>query len=172
MSRVETKVWAAVVGAGGGTVVGNALLWFLGVVAWGAPSDAAHSKQALDAVPPYLSSLITLALAAIGTFGAGYFAPPSNHAGNSVGGVMDDADAGHEHLATGTATGPLSDTLDGDDDDEPEVGDADSVDSADTAGSAGSGDADDDSREVADASAAPSTVVQLGGDRVAGQVDR
>ncbi len=95
MSRVETKVWAAVVGAGGGTVVGNAVLWFLGVVVWNTPGDAAHSKQALEAVPPYIASLLALAFTVIGAFAGGYVAPPSNNAGNALGGIMDDLDAGH-----------------------------------------------------------------------------
>lgn len=130
MSRVETKVWAAVVGAGGGTVVANALLWVLGVYAWGAPSDAAHSKVALDAVPPYIASLITLALATIGTFAGGWYAPPSNHAGNAIGGVMDDSGAGHVELDDDDAEdpdagSPSGDGADQDDDDEREVDSAD-----------------------------------------------
>jgi hypothetical protein len=127
MSRVETKVWAAVVGGGGGTVIGNALLWVLGVTAWGAPSDAGHSKAALDAVPPYISSLITLGVATIGTFAAGWYAPPSTHAGNAIGGVMDDSGAGHPDLSDDDAEEPVDgagasgDGADLDDDDEREV---------------------------------------------------
>jgi hypothetical protein len=136
MSRVETKVWAAVVGAGGGTVVGNALLWVLGVTAWGAPSDAAHSKVALDSVPPYISSLITLALATLGTFAGGWYAPPSNHAGNAIGGVMDDSDAGHPDLEDDDAEEP--DDTSGASGDGPELDDDDDreVDPEDTAGPA------------------------------------
>jgi hypothetical protein len=146
MSRVETKVWAAVVGAGGGTVVGNAVLWILGVTGWGAPSDAAHAKVALDSVPPYIGSLITLALATIGTFAAGWYAPSSNHAGNAVGGAMDDSDAGHADVI---AEGGDNDDDTGDigDDDAPAATGA----SGDDAGADGDDDAeldDDDEREV------------------------
>jgi hypothetical protein len=96
IATTETKVWAAVVGAGGGTVVGNAALWALGVYVWNTPDDAAHAKAALEAVPTYIAALVLLSITVLGTWFGGYSAPPSNHAGNNATGeVMDDTDAGH-----------------------------------------------------------------------------
>lgn len=69
---VEGKVWASTVGAGAGTVTAGFLTWLLGVSLWGAPSDAAHAVQAVQAVPAPVSLMLGLALSVGATFMAGY----------------------------------------------------------------------------------------------------
>ena len=100
LARIETKVWAAVLGSGGGATIGAAVLWALGVFVWGASSAADHAKDAIDAVPGPIAALVGLLLTATGTLLGGYAAPPSNHAGNNATGLpMDDTLAGHDEPA-------------------------------------------------------------------------
>lgn len=99
LPTVETKVWAAGVGAGGGLVLADALKWGLGVVAFGADKGAGSAQDAINAVPSPLGALILLGITFLGAVFGGYKAPPSNHAGNNATGEpMDDATAGHEPL--------------------------------------------------------------------------
>lgn len=100
LARIETKVWAAVLGSGGGATVGAAVLWLLGVLVWHGPSSADGAKAAVDAVPGPIAALVGLLLTAAGTLLGGYAAPPSNHAGNNATGEpMDDTAAGHDEPA-------------------------------------------------------------------------
>jgi hypothetical protein len=74
-STIETKVIAAAAGAGGGGAVSGFVLWLLGVLFWGAPSDANHAAQAAAAVPGPVSALVAVVLVILGAFLAGYAAP-------------------------------------------------------------------------------------------------
>lgn len=72
LANVETKVIAGATGAGLGSAVGTASLWGLGVLVWGAPSDAPHADAAVAAVPAPLAALIMLVLGVLGSLVAGY----------------------------------------------------------------------------------------------------
>jgi hypothetical protein len=73
--NVETKVIAAAAGSGFGGALGGFVLWLLGVLVWGAPSDAQHAASAATAVPEPVSSLVVVVLAIAGAYLAGYAAP-------------------------------------------------------------------------------------------------
>lgn len=96
ISTIETKVWAAGVGASAGAVIGTAADWGLGVWLWGADNSAAAADVAIKAVPTPIAALVALAVTFLGAVIGGYNAPASNHAGNNATGeVMDDSTAGH-----------------------------------------------------------------------------
>ena len=84
LARVETKVWAAVVGTGAGATVAAAILWGLGVWLWHVPADAVHADDAIAAVPGPLAALVGLIITVAGTAVGGWAAPPSNHAGHEA----------------------------------------------------------------------------------------
>lgn len=84
LARVETKVWAALVGTGAGATLAAAALWALGVFVWGAPGDASHAQAAIDAVPVPVAGLVGLVVTVLGTFAGGWSAPASNHAGRDA----------------------------------------------------------------------------------------
>ncbi|MGZ4521931.1 MAG: hypothetical protein ACXVXO_00725 [Mycobacteriaceae bacterium] len=72
---VESKVIAATAGGASGGVVGSFILWLLGVVVWHVPNDAAHSVQAVAAVPEPVGGFALFLLAGLCAFWAGYRAP-------------------------------------------------------------------------------------------------
>ena len=74
-NTIESKVYAATLGSGAGTILSGFLLWILGVTFWGASSDAAQSVTAASAVPAPVAALVTLLLTIGGAFAAGYAAP-------------------------------------------------------------------------------------------------
>jgi hypothetical protein len=69
---VEAKVKAATVGAAGGGAVGAFLLWALGVLLWGAPSDADSATLAVAAVPAPVAGVVLLGIPAVVAWVAGY----------------------------------------------------------------------------------------------------
>lgn len=91
IARIETKVWAAVVGSGGGATLGAFALWALGVFVWHTSGDAAHAEAAMKAVPGPVAALVALAFTAAGTLAGGYAAPKSNHANPREDSLADPA---------------------------------------------------------------------------------
>lgn len=72
---VELKVYAGVVGTGLGVGISNALLWFLGVVIWGADYGAKSTDVAIAAVPSPVADLIKYVVTALIAGVAAYAAP-------------------------------------------------------------------------------------------------
>lgn len=71
---IESKVWAALIGAGSGTVISTFLLWLMGAAFWTGDWSNQGADNAILAVPSPLSALV-LALVAPGlTFLGGYLA--------------------------------------------------------------------------------------------------
>lgn len=75
MNTIESKVYAATLGSGAGTITSGFLLWLLGVTFWHSPSSASDAASAAAAVPSPVAALVTLVLAIGGTFLGGYVAP-------------------------------------------------------------------------------------------------
>ena len=69
---ISPKVLAATGGAGLGSVLSPAVIWLVGVLAFGVPGDAAHQAEAMAAVPSVINSLIVALLATVGGFIPGY----------------------------------------------------------------------------------------------------
>lgn len=84
-SPVETKVVAATGSAAAGTATSAFVVWLLGVLVWGAPSDSGHADQAVLAVPTPVSVLVALALTSGITWAGGYLArhTPRDDAGHA-----------------------------------------------------------------------------------------
>jgi hypothetical protein len=91
MPTIESKVYAATLGSGAGTILSGFLLWVLGVTAWHSDNAAGNAVAAASAVPAPVAALVTLLLAIGGTFLGGYVAPhtprPDLTAGNTTMGV-------------------------------------------------------------------------------------
>lgn len=72
---LETKVVAATAGAGAGASLAGFVLWLLGVLVWGADSNAANAQAAIAAVPAPVGVMVGILVTIGGTFIAGYAAP-------------------------------------------------------------------------------------------------
>jgi hypothetical protein len=72
---IETKVLAAAAGGGVGGAVGAFILWLLGVLVWHQSSAAVDAPTAVAAVPPPVSELLLVLLAAGFAALGGYLAP-------------------------------------------------------------------------------------------------
>lgn len=66
------KVIGAVIGAAGGVTLSTLVLWVIGVVAFGASSDAGLATGAVAAVPAPLAGAVLLAITVALTFLPGY----------------------------------------------------------------------------------------------------
>lgn len=75
---VEPKVLGATVGAPGGVVVAQFVVWLLGVLVWHQPDTADHATATYAAVPIYVIAILTLTITAAGTFIGGWL-PPHAH---------------------------------------------------------------------------------------------
>lgn len=71
---VEGKVWASTVGGGAGATVSSFVLWILGVLVWGAPSNASSATDAVAAVPFPVIGVVGLVITVGGVFIGGYLA--------------------------------------------------------------------------------------------------
>ena len=71
---VESKVYAATIGSGAGSIVGTFVLWLLGVSIFGGQATADQAAAAVAAVPAPVSGFVLLVLSAGGSFLAGYLA--------------------------------------------------------------------------------------------------
>lgn len=71
---VETKVVAATGAAAAGSALSAFVVWLLGVVVWGAPSDSGHADDAVLAVPTPVSVIVALAIVSAVTWLGGYLA--------------------------------------------------------------------------------------------------
>lgn len=69
---VETKVKAGAIGAVGGGVASQVILWFLGCAVWGVPWDASHVDNAIASVPGPLFGLVAMLIPAVASYWAGY----------------------------------------------------------------------------------------------------
>lgn len=72
---IESKVYAATLGSGAGTILSGFLLWLLGITIWHSSSAATDAVAAVAAVPAPVAAVVTLLLAIGGTFIGGYLAP-------------------------------------------------------------------------------------------------
>lgn len=72
MSPISPKVYAAVLGASGGTVVSGLILWIIGVTAYQVSPDANSVGTAVAAVPTPISAAIGLLLVILGAAIPGY----------------------------------------------------------------------------------------------------
>lgn len=83
MSRVETKVWAAVAGFfTGSAAISPLILWLLGVFVFNGSSTAAAADATIAGVPWPIALAVTTLLGSSTGAVAAWKAPPSNHAGN------------------------------------------------------------------------------------------
>lgn len=71
---VETKVVAATGAAAAGSALSAFVVWLLGVIVWGAPSDSGHADDAVLAVPTPVSVIVALAIVSAVTWAGGYLA--------------------------------------------------------------------------------------------------
>lgn len=75
MGKIETKVIAAFAGSGIAAATGQLILWLLAIFVWHQPNTAKAATDAVSAVPEPVATWILIALAGIGAFLGGYFAP-------------------------------------------------------------------------------------------------
>jgi hypothetical protein len=99
---IESKVWAALVGAGSGTAISTFLLWFLGCIGWTHDWSAKGADQAVLAVPAPLSSALLLLITAGLTFMGGYLAKHTPRFDRQA--VPDAEPALYQHGELGTPT--------------------------------------------------------------------
>lgn len=75
MAQIEVKPVAAGAGGGFGLILGNAVLWVLGVTVWHIPFTATRAGDAIGAVPQPVSALLLFLTTVIAGLIAGFAAP-------------------------------------------------------------------------------------------------
>lgn len=75
MTTIESKVYAATLGSGAGTILSGFILWLLGITFWHAGNAAGNAAVAAASVPAPVAAVVVLGLSVLGAFLGGYRAP-------------------------------------------------------------------------------------------------